>query len=106
VNAILVRIYYRGPSVQHLAGDRDISLIDRGRINEDEMRRLRINAGDLTARAHERGFDSLGEVESAVLYPNGTIYFRGPDAETESARHAELIRRLDALRSEVSALRG
>jgi uncharacterized membrane protein YcaP (DUF421 family) len=106
VNALLVRIYYRGPSMQHLAGDRDICLIDGGRINEDEMRRLRINAGDLTARAHERGFDALDEVESAVLYPNGTIYFRAPDADTESARHAELIRRLDALSAEVSALRG
>ena len=106
VNAILVRIYYRGPSMQHLAGDRDISLIEGGRINEDEMRRLRINAGDLTARAHERGFDELDEVESAVLYPNGTIYFRSPAADTESARHAELIRRLDALSAKVSALRG
>jgi uncharacterized membrane protein YcaP (DUF421 family) len=106
VNALLVRIYYRGPSVQHLAGDRDVSLIERGRINDDEMRRLHINAGDLTARAHERGFDSLGDVESAVLYPNGTIYFRAPEADTDSARHAELIRRLDALSAEVSALRG
>ena len=106
VNAILVRIYYRGPSMQHLFGDRDICLIDRGRLDEDEMRRLRINAGDLTARAHERGFDSLSEVESAVLYPNGTIYFRSPDADTESARYAELIRRLDALSAEVAALRG
>jgi uncharacterized membrane protein YcaP (DUF421 family) len=104
VNAFLVRIYYRGPSVQHLAGDRDISLISAGRINEDEMRRLRINAGDLTARAHERGFDTLGEVESAVLYPNGTIYFRGREADTESGRYAELLRRLDALRADVAAL--
>ena len=46
------------------------------------MRRLHINAGELTAKAHERGFDSLDEVESAVLYPNGTIYFRGQDAAT------------------------
>jgi uncharacterized membrane protein YcaP (DUF421 family) len=106
VNAIVVRVYYRGPSMQHLAGDRDIPLIEHGQINEDEMRRLRINAGDLTARAHERGFDALDQVESAVLYPNGTIYFRSPDSDTESARHAELIRRLDALSAEVSALRG
>jgi uncharacterized membrane protein YcaP (DUF421 family) len=105
VNAILVRIYYRGPSLQHLAGDRDISLIDAGRVNEAEMRRLHINAGDLTARAHERGFDSLEEVESAVLYPNGTIYFRGFEATTEAGRYAELIQRLDALSADVAALR-
>ena len=105
VNAILVRIYYRGPSIQHLAGDRDIILIDAGRVNEAEMRRLHINAGDLIARAHERGFDALDEVESAVLYPNGTIYFRGFEAATEAGRYAELLRRLDALSADVAALR-
>ncbi len=106
VNAILVRIYYRGPSMSHLPPrERDICLIDGGRIEEDEMRRLRINAGDLSAKAHERGFDSLSEVDTAVLYPNGTIYFRAPEADTEAARYGELIRRLDALSTEVAALR-
>ena len=51
------------------------------------MRRLHINAGELIAKAHERGFDSLSEVDSAVLYPNGTIYFRGRSPRmAESAR--------------------
>lgn len=106
VNAILVRIYYRGPKMEHaLPGDRDIYLIEGGQLKHDEMQRLHINAGELTARAHERGFDYLGEVETAVLYPNGTIYFRAPEADTDSARHAELVRRLDELSAEVSALR-
>ena len=106
VNALLVRIFYRGPSEELLFNaDRDICLIQDGRLREDEMRRLRINAGELTAKAHERGFDSLAEVESAMLYPNGTIYFHGRSHETEAARHAELLRRLDALSAEVAALR-
>ena len=41
------------------------------------LKRLHINLGELTARAHERGFDELSEVETAVLYPNGTIYMKG-----------------------------
>ena len=105
-NAVLVRIYYRGPSVRQIAtAERDISLIEGGRLNEPELRRLHINAGELTAKAHERGFDSLDEVESAVLYPNGTMYFRGREPDRETLRHAELLRRLDALGAEVAALR-
>ena len=50
------------------------------------MRRLHINAGELTAKAHERGFDCLDEVETAVLYPNGTIYFRGSDRDSRRRR--------------------
>ena len=106
VNAALVRLYYRGPSMQHLSpADRDVCLIEGGRLDDHEMRRLHINAGELTAKAHERGFDSLDEVETATLYPNGTIYFRGRASDTEGARHRELLQRLDALGREIAALR-
>jgi uncharacterized membrane protein YcaP (DUF421 family) len=105
VNAILVRIYYRGPSKEHMQQvNRDIVLIDHGLLQEQEMRRLHINAGELTAKAHERGFDSLDDVECATLYPNGTIYFQAKLAMTETARYAELIRRMDLLSSQVAAL--
>jgi uncharacterized membrane protein YcaP (DUF421 family) len=106
VNAALVRFFYRGPEMTQIArGDRDICLIAGGRLQEDAMRRLNINAGELIAKAHERGFDSLDEVESAVLYPNGTIYFRGQEAASDAARHRELLSRLDALGAELAALR-
>jgi uncharacterized membrane protein YcaP (DUF421 family) len=105
-NAVLVRFYYRGPEMTQIAsGERDIRLIADGQLQEDAMRRLHINAGELIAKAHERGFDSLDEVESAVLYPNGTIYFRGQDAASEAARHRELLGRLDALGAQLAALR-
>jgi len=106
VNALLVRLFYRGPSKELLFnGDRDVCLVAAGRVDETEMRRLRINAAELTAKAHERGFDTLDEVESATLYPSGTIYFRARPAETDAARHAELLRRLDALTADIAALR-
>lgn len=106
VNALLVRYYYRGPEMERIAGvDRDTCLIAHGELRDDDMRRLHINAGELTAKAHERGFDSLGEVDSAVLYPNGTIYFRGRETMSERARHEEILRRLDSLAGQVAALR-
>jgi uncharacterized membrane protein YcaP (DUF421 family) len=105
-NALLVRLFYRGPSMGQMAGaERDVCLIERGRLNEAELRRFRINAGELTGKAHERGFDSLEEVETAVLYPNGTIYLRGREPDREAVRHAELVRRLDAIGAEIAALR-
>ena len=107
VNALLVRYYYRGPEMERISkADKDVCLIAGGVLQEDEMRRLHINAGELTAKAHERGFDSLAEVETALLYPNGTIYFRGPEAMSETARHEEIMRRLDALGAQIAGLRG
>jgi uncharacterized membrane protein YcaP (DUF421 family) len=105
-NAVLVRLYYRGPSRQLLGdADQDVPLIENGHLDERALARLRINAGELTAKAHERGFDSLDDIDSAMLYPNGTIYFRAKPMGTEQGRHAELLARLDDLRREVAALR-
>lgn len=106
VNAILVRIYYRGPEMQHLAKvDLDVCLISHGQLQAEEMRRLRINAGDLVAKAHERGFDSLDEVEMAVLYTNGTMYFKGKAEMSEQAYYQQIMHRLDVLGAQVAALR-
>ena len=105
INALLVRVFYRGPSKALLfQTDKDIPLVADGRLIEPELRRLRINAAELTAKAHERGFDTLDEVESAMLYPNGTIYFRSRPEDTDSARHEELLRRLDALDARLAAM--
>ena len=104
VNAVLVRAYYRGPKMEHrMIDERDVYLIREHQLQEDQLRKLHINVGELTARAHERGFDDLHEVESAVLYPNGTIYMKG--ASQDSARLSEILCLVQALRQEVADMR-
>ncbi len=105
-NALLVRHYYRGPSQDRLTDvDRDVTLIKGGRLEEAEMHRLHVNAGELIAKAHERGFDTLGEIDSAMLYPNGTIYFRGRHPDEAEQQHRAVMERLDHLQRELAALR-
>jgi uncharacterized membrane protein YcaP (DUF421 family) len=105
INWLLITYYYRGPSVESRIDEDegDIYLIRHHQLQEAPLRRLRINVGELTARAHERGFDDLREVESAVLYPNGTIYMKGESQD--SARLAAILEQVAALRREVAELR-
>jgi uncharacterized membrane protein YcaP (DUF421 family) len=105
VNAVLVRVAYRGPTFEHqFLEDRDIYLIRDGALQVDERRKLHINVGELTARAHERGFDDLHDVRTAVLYPNGTIYMKG--APDDSARLDEILREVRTLREALAAVKG
>lgn len=99
INALLVRYYYRGPMLEHRMMDRDVYLIRNHVLQEDELRKLHINVGELTARAHERGFDDLHEVHSAVLYPNGTIYMKGESRD--SARLDQILSELEAMRRDL-----
>jgi uncharacterized membrane protein YcaP (DUF421 family) len=105
INAVLVRFYYRGSGFEHkMLEDEDVYLIRGHVLQQQALHKLRINVGELTARAHERGFDDLHEVETAVLYPNGTIYMRG-SAPSDSARLDDILKQLQALRQDVAALR-
>ena len=104
INTALVRFYYRGATMEQRMIEDDIYLIKDHRPVEEALHKLGINIGELTARAHERGFDDLIEVETAVLYPNGTIYMKGGESK-DSARLNELLHEVQALRQEVAALR-
>jgi len=103
VNAVLIRYYYRGPGPEHRVRDEDEYLIRDFKLQDQMFRKYHINLAEVTALAHERGFDDVHEVESAVLYPNGTIYMKGESHD--SARLDTIVLELKALRQEVSALR-
>jgi uncharacterized membrane protein YcaP (DUF421 family) len=102
VNALLVRIYYRGPET--MIESFDTHLIRDHQVDDEALRRLSINRGELVERAHERGFDDLDEVDTAVLYPNGTIYMKG--TSQDEACLQEILRQVQGLRQDVAALRG
>ena len=85
--------------------DQDVTLMHEGELDPGQMSRLHINAGEILAKAHERGFDSLAEVDSVILYPNGTMYIKGKPMSSEADRFEEIIRRLESLSGQVSALR-
>jgi uncharacterized membrane protein YcaP (DUF421 family) len=105
INALLVRIYYRGPEKEKsMMESHDTYLIRSHQVDEDALRRLHINRAELTARAHERGFDDLNGVETAVLYPNGTIYVKG--TSQDEACLYEILHQVRTLREEVARLRG
>jgi uncharacterized membrane protein YcaP (DUF421 family) len=100
VNAIVVRFYYRGATLEHHVEEADEYLIRNYQLQQAVLHKYHINVGELTARAHERGFDDLHEVESAVLYPNGTIYMKGESRD--SARLEALVQEVKALRRDLA----
>ena len=105
VNALLVRIYYRGPEHEKRTIESlDTYFIRNHHVEDEALRRLHVNRGELIARAHERGFDDLDEVDTAVLYPNGTIYMKG--TSKDEACLQEILQQVQALRQDVASQRG
>lgn len=103
-NAIVVRLLYRSPDAGLRGEGAELALWSGGAEQAANLRRLHITVPELEVKAHERGFETLHDVDSITLGPNGTLSFSGREAHSEERRHRELLDRLDALQREVAAL--
>lgn len=106
VNYLVVRFLFRHPKLDTLVeGDREI-LIENGKLRMENLQRELITIPELETAAHKQGFDSLEDVEKAVIEPGGSITFIRRESRPEELRHQELVARLDQLSRELASLRG
>jgi uncharacterized membrane protein YcaP (DUF421 family) len=105
VNYVLVRFLSRHETLERLVeGEPDV-LIENGRITIECLEKEAISVLELEAAAHKQGFASLDEIDRAVLDPNGSIAFFPKKPDPETARHEEILRRLEQITTRLAALK-
>ncbi len=105
VNYVVVRFLYDHQELDHLIeGNADV-LIDNGQIKMERLRKEIVTLPELEAAAHRQGFDSLDDIERAILEPGGSLTFIGKKPAPEETRHRELLAGLDRLAQEIAGLR-
>jgi uncharacterized membrane protein YcaP (DUF421 family) len=105
VNYLVVRFMFFHPKMEEAIEGESVCLIEAGRICEDKLRQELINVTELRSAAHRQGFETLNDVESAVLEPGGTFSFTRKEATIEARRYQEVMKRLDQLSEEIKSLR-
>jgi len=102
VNHIVVRYVYAHERLERwVEGDSDV-LMENGIIKMDRLKEELITEGELLAAAHKQGFQTLEEIDRAVLEPGGGICFFAKKPTPESRRHEELIERLDRISAQLA----
>jgi uncharacterized membrane protein YcaP (DUF421 family) len=102
VNYFVVRFLYSHETLDRMIeGDEDV-LIEGGQLRWERRRAEIITLSELEAAARRQGFSSLSEVERAILEPGGALTFIGKQPTPETARHQELLQRLDHLAQEIT----
>jgi uncharacterized membrane protein YcaP (DUF421 family) len=105
VNHWLVRFLSRHETLERMVeGEPDV-LIENGRVTDNCLNKEAISPLELEAAAHKQGFTSLEEIDRAVLDPNGSIAFFAKKPDTGTARHDDLVRRLDTIAAQLAALK-
>ena len=105
MNYLVVRFMFFHPNVERVIEGDPVCLIDAGTVCEDELHKQLISVSELRSAAHRQGFETLKDVESAVLEPGGTFSFTRKAATIEAARYQQVIERLDQLSAEIKSLR-
>jgi len=105
VNYLVVRFLYTHKTIDRLVEGNPERLIEQGGICEDTLKRNLITRQELETAAHKQGFESLDDVDDATLDPGGAISFLARRPTAETARHAEVLKRLDQLQAQIAELR-
>jgi uncharacterized membrane protein YcaP (DUF421 family) len=105
VNYLVIRFLFAHDRVDRLVeGEPDV-LIDHGKIREDHLKRELLTKHELEIAAHRQGFTDLQEIENAAIEPGGGIFFTARKPTHDEMQQSELIKHLDAIESQIRALR-
>ena len=105
-NYLVVRFVYVHKKVPGLKADAGEVLIEKGRIREAPLKKELITMSELQEAANRQGYESLKEVERAVLNSDGSFVFvRRKEPEAAGGEYHEILNRLDRLQEQLRGLR-
>lgn len=73
IDVLLSVIIVKCPRLKNLATARPSVLIRHGRVEQAELRRIRVSLDELISEVRQAGYGSLDEVDYAILEQNGKI---------------------------------
>ncbi|HET7109970.1 MAG TPA: YetF domain-containing protein [Gemmatimonadales bacterium] len=106
INALVIRLLWLRPDAPLRGEGRSVLLWRAGHPEMKNLDHYRITIPELLVTAHERGFDSLSEVDAVTLAPNGILTFASREGHSEAGRHREIMERLASLQRDVAELMG
>ncbi len=105
INWLIVRVLFRSPQLTRVLEGRAAVLVRNGQIDRKALQRESLTREELLEVIHRQGFESIGQIRTCQLEPNGTFYVEAFEPTDADKRHTELLTRLDALSREVASLR-
>jgi len=102
-NSFVVRRLYGHARLEKWVEGKPDLLIEHGKLREDILKRDGVSKHEVVTAAHKQGFDSLNDIEKAVLTPGAGLWFFRHIPTTDESRQTELLARLDRIEQLISA---
>ena len=105
INWLVARTLYHLPWLARIVSDSATVLLRDGKLDMRAMRKEALTREDLLQAVHKQGFDNLESVSLVQLDPDGTFYVEGASPSATEKQMTDLMRKVDALVTEVAQLR-
>jgi uncharacterized membrane protein YcaP (DUF421 family) len=106
INYLVVRFLFRHRRLDQLFEGKPTVLIDKGRVDRKALARELLTRSELMTVLHRQGFDAVDEVDRCVLEPGGTFSILRKVPPAEELKHAEVMRRLEAIDRQLARIAG
>lgn len=104
VNYLVAKYLYSHARLERLVEGQPTVIIENGVLLPVRLKNELITLSELQVAAHKQGFNSLDEVERAVIDPGGAIFFTRKQPDAETTRYGEILARLDQINERVTRL--
>jgi uncharacterized membrane protein YcaP (DUF421 family) len=105
INYFVVRFVFKHRRLDQMIEGTPTVLIKNGRLHRDALAKELLTESELNVVAHRQGFDSLDDIEEAVIEPGGTFFIKGKTPALADRQHTELVARLDELSKQIAELK-
>ena len=104
INYILSQLKFSSKMIEAVSEGVPVKLIDKGVVDERQLRRELITKRDLDILAHQNGFEDADDLEKVVLDPNGSFLVDGKDEIKDAKFKREVLKKIDDLSNQLSEL--
>jgi uncharacterized membrane protein YcaP (DUF421 family) len=104
LNYFVVRFIHRNQKLEKIMEGDEVKLIVNGVLVPSALESEGVDRMELEIAAHKDGLQSLEEVETAILEPDGVISFIPKEISPVELRHQELLERITLLEAKLDAL--
>ncbi|HRI03345.1 MAG TPA: DUF421 domain-containing protein [Pyrinomonadaceae bacterium] len=104
INYVLSRLKFSSKMIEAVTEGVPVKLINKGEVDERQLRRELITKRDLDILAHQNGFEDAGDLEKVVLDPNGTFLVDGKDEIKDAKFKSEVLKKIEDLSKQLTEL--
>lgn len=105
INWVLTRILFRAPALNTTLQGGSRTLIIDGEVDHAALRKEALTEQELLSVLHRQSFDTVDEVRSCTLEPNGNFYIEARKPTQQEKLLAQLVTTVQTLSDEVRSLK-